>query len=253
MNKNRFIILFALSVFLFCMYQVTMQVYAGYQNEQVYEAIRSNYQAVDTLPNKHKQEPKGHLIKEEKPQEVMHAFNPLLEKNADTIGWVTVPNTVIDYPVVKTEDNEFYLDHNFEQENSSAGAIFMDYRNAGDGDDRHTIIYGHHMKDGSMFKQLTKYQSKEFFEENRTITLNTLYQQTKWEVFSAYVTTTDFYYIATQFRSNRDYLGFLNQLQEKSIHDTAMDLSEDDQVLTLSTCSYDFDDARFVVHARRVR
>ena len=186
--------------------------------------------------------------------EILPRFKPLLEQNEDTIGWIKVPNTKwIDYPVVKYKDNELYLKHGFDRSRQRAGAIFMDFRNTGDATDRHTIIYGHHMQNGTMFKGLLKYEDREFFEENRLIYFSTLYEELEWEVFAAYVTGIEFNYIRTRFNTPDEYIGFLNSLQSRSLYETDIKLSADDKILTLSTCTYDYSDARFVVHARLIQ
>ncbi|WP_164985303.1 class B sortase [Ammoniphilus sp. CFH 90114] len=246
MKKNLLAILICFLAFLYSSYEVFQYYYGSYQNQQLNNSIQEDYDNL-WVQNEATYED------EVKSPVVIEKFLPLLEMNEETIGWITVPNTDINYPVVKTDNNSFYLDHNFKLESSNAGAIFMDYRNVGDATDRHTIIYGHHMRDGSMFKGLTKYKDKPFFEENRVITLQTLFEETKWEIFSAYVTDTDFYYIATNFRSNHDYVDFLNKLASKSIIPQTIKWNKQDQILTLSTCSYEFNDARFVVHARRIK
>ena len=183
---------------------------------------------------------------------ILPQFADLLAINPDVVAWINIPGTSIDYPVVQNDDNKYYLDHDIYGESSKAGTLFMDYRMTLNGDDRHQIIYGHHLRDGSMFTDLMKYKDQSFFSENRYIYLDQLYTQETWEIFSAYVTSTEFYYIETRFADDEDWLDFIKLFQDKSKFDTDIVMSADDQVLTLSTCTYEFDDARFVVHARRL-
>lgn len=182
-------------------------------------------------------------------------FLPLLEENEDTVGWVKIDTTQVDYPVVQSSDNLYYIDHDFHKEPAREGAIFLD--NSCEIDDlfkqRHYVIYGHHMKDGSMFKALLKYKDAEYFHTNYLIEFDTLYGNYQWEVFSAYVTPTTFNYIDTTFLSDAAFLKFIRTCQGKSLHQNSIELKEDDVVLTLSTCCYDFEDARFVVQARLVK
>ena len=173
-------------------------------------------------------------------------------KNEDIVGWIRVPGTPIDYPVAQGEDNTFYLTHGSDKKKLKAGTIFLDYRCDGLALRRNNILYGHHMKDGSMFAALLEYKDPDFFEENRIIEYSTTKELTKWEVFSAYVTNPSFYYIRTDFASDEVYESFLRQIQGKSLHKTDVELTGSDDILTLSTCDYDFDDARFVVQAKRV-
>ncbi len=261
------IMIIAAVVFIFFTYKVMDTYFQSYENKKLNQQIRETFyaDASDLSARRNanitldagdgadlKVEAAQHLPESERELIIMDRFMPLLEKNQDVTGWIRVPNTIIDYPIVHTDNNDYYLDHSFEHKKSSAGAIFMDYRNIGDASDRHTIIYGHHMKDGSMFKGLTKYTDPSFMEQNRIITTSTLYEEIEWEIFSVYVTDISFYYIITDFRSNRDYVDFLHTLQDKSLLSHEIELSSSDQILTLSTCTYDFDDARFVIHAKRV-
>lgn len=182
-------------------------------------------------------------------------FGDLLALNKDIIGWINISNTKIDYPVVQTENNDYYLDNNVLGERSSEGAIFMDFRNSiGDSLDDYssnTIIYGHNMKNGTMFKDLIKFKDQEFFIGNNVIILDTIYEETEWEIFSVYVTDTDFYYIQTDFENSEEFAGFLAIIKGKSLYKNDVQVNSNDKILTLSTCSYEFNDARFVVHAKK--
>ena len=182
----------------------------------------------------------------------MSRYLSLLEINQDVVGWISVPNTVIDYPVVQAEDNDYYLRRDIHGKRANAGTIYMDYRSDAQSKDNNTILYGHHMRNGSMFKDLVKYKQEEFFLQNDDIRFDTLFDEIKWEVFSVYITEADFPYTQTTFASDEDYLDFLDKIKGKSMFEKEMTLSKEDQILTLSTCTYEYDDARFVVHARRV-
>jgi sortase B len=176
------------------------------------------------------------------------------EVNSDVMGWIEIPSTNINYPVVQAEDNDYYLKHNIKKEESIHGSIFMDYRNKKLGQERHTILYGHHMKDGSMFHDLDLYNNQNFYKENPYIyTVDKSGRRNKWEVFSAYVSETDFYYLDVDFSSVNKFEQFINQLNERSLINTEVDLMDASNILTLSTCDYSFDNARYVVHAMLVK
>ncbi len=179
-------------------------------------------------------------------------FDGIKEINEDVIGWIKIPNTKVDYPILQGKDNEFYLDRNINKEKSRHGSIFMDYRNVSDGSDRHTIIYGHQTSDGSMFTSLNKFKDESFLKNNNVFKIKLINNTYTYEIFSAYVTDTSFYYIMTNFRSDESFVSYINQLKNKSYFNSDIILSEDDKVLTLSTCSYEFDNARFVIHARMI-
>lgn len=178
---------------------------------------------------------------------------PNIDKDIEIIGWLKIPNTSIDHPVVQGDDNQYYLNHNVNHERDKSGAIFMDYRNRNKVLNRNTIIYGHFMKNKTMFYDLHKFKNKKFFLNNKTISFDTLNNEYSWEVFSVYVTKTDFYYIQPDFNDAKRYEEFLKIIKEKSMYQSDINLDKNDIVLTLSTCSYEYNDARFVVHAKLIR
>ena len=177
-----------------------------------------------------------------------------INKNEDTIGYISIDGTKIDYPVVQSEDNAFYIAHDFNQEENPAGAIFMDYRcDINDfSKTRNIIIYGHRMKDGSMFKGLIDYKDLHFFLNHQIIEFDTLNASLKWKVFAVFETTTDFYYIDTEFPYHEMWLNFLEECQQRSLHPSHMSFYNDDIVLTLSTCTTE-KNGRFVVMAKLIQ
>jgi sortase B len=173
--------------------------------------------------------------------------------NGEAVGWLTVSGTTIDYPVVQCGDNEYYLTHDAEKKKSRYGAIFMDCRNDAGTLGGHVVLYGHHMRDGAMFAQLLKYKKEGFFREHGVIVYSTPEDATEWEIFSAFETTADFDFTNTDFASEQDYLSYMQTLQGKSLFETDIELTAQDDVMTLSTCAYDIQDGRFVVCARKIK
>jgi sortase B len=188
------------------------------------------------------------------PKEVLPGFEPLIAENEDTAGWIRIEGTSIDYPVVQGIDNDYYLHHSFQKKENPAGTIFMDYNN--DSTDplrwRNIVLYGHRMKNGTMFKDLSKFMDRDFFKEHRVIRFDLPNEEIEWEIFSVYVTDISFDYIRTSFADDRDYRFFQDTVLAKSEHDAGIKLGSKDEILTLSTCDYAFDNARLVVHARRI-
>ncbi|MFD0677663.1 MULTISPECIES: class B sortase [unclassified Paenibacillus] len=191
---------------------------------------------------------------EASPLAVRSAFQGLLAVNSDILGWIKIGDTQVDYLIVRAEDNEYYLTRNYKREEAKAGSIFMDFRNNVTAVSPNTILYGHRMKDGSMFGDLKKYMDREFFEAHQLISMDTLYHRYDVEVFSVYYTTTDFNYIETEFDTPEDQLRFYERIRERSMYKTGVVLTEQDRVLTLSTCDYTLDpnEGRLVVHGRLV-
>lgn len=176
----------------------------------------------------------------------LHARNP------EVLGWITVPNTRIDYAAALTNDNAKYLHTTLTGEESKAGAIFFDYRTDKLLSTRHLILYGHNMKAGTMFHDLNSYKHKSFFENNRIITLWAGSEKREYEVYAAYIATEDVYFIRMYFKDDAHFLDYMKGLQALSKFTTDVELTAEDQILTLVTCTYEEDNARFVVHARRV-
>ena len=165
--------------------------------------------------------------------------------------WLEVENTNIDYPVVQTKDNEFYLKHDFNKDKSPSGTIFMDYRNDYD-TDRNTIFYGHNMRNKTMFNQIQKFKDEKFFSENNLVKVHTNNGIDTYEVFSVYVTDSNTDYLDVEFENIMVFGEYINDVKEKSIYPYKGYVSADDKIITLSTCSYEFDDARTVIHAKLI-
>jgi sortase B len=175
-----------------------------------------------------------------------------LQKQYDEmVGWIKINHTKVDYPIMQAVNNEFYLTHNYKGEKLRAGSIFLDYRNNPLLNDRHSIIYGHDLRNGSMFGQLHQYEEQSFTDANRSFTIELANKQLTLEVFSAYQTTTDFYYIETEF-TNESYARFIETIKNKSVITYDGNITISDQIITLSTCVSDLGDERFVVHAKVV-
>lgn len=179
-------------------------------------------------------------------------YETYAKQNSDVVGWISVPNTIIEYPVVITTDNDYYLHYNYKKEKSKSGAIFMDYRNADFENSRHVIIYGHNMRNGTMFHELNSYKNKDFFKQNPVITLYYKGKKYEYEIFSANVVLADINFIRTKFKSDDDFVDYFAEFKSYSKFENDVTVGPNDQVLTLSTCTYEYDDSRFIVQARRV-
>jgi sortase B len=176
--------------------------------------------------------------------------------NSDVIGWITIDNTNVDYPVVRSHDNIDYLTQNAKKEASKAGAIFMDYRCSAN--DSHVIIYGHNMsKSKIMFAQVTNYSNRSFYDANRTFEVTFGDKTYTYKVFSVYsvdVNDADYMAVDENFPSGASFVDYMNNtLAKLSIFPVDTTIGEDDHVLTLSTCTHtNYANGRFVVHAVRV-
>ena len=195
------------------------------------------------------------------PAGLLAQFQSLYDQNPDIRGSIRIPGTVVDYPVVETMDNSFYLDHDFNRQSSDYGTLFLDYRDQirPASLSRNLIIYGHNMKDGQMFHILPKYQQMDFYRSAPVISFNTIYGESNWKVFACFIANVSekdgyvFQYLRTSFSSDSDLASFIKEVQARSLLNIAVDVQPTDTLLTLSTCTYEYNDARFVVMARKVR
>lgn len=165
--------------------------------------------------------------------------------------WITVENTNIDYPVLQGTDNNFYLDKDIYKNKLGSGSIFMDYRNKSENDEN-TIIYGHNMKNKTMFSQLEDFKDENFFNKNNKIRIITNDKEYVYEVFSAYYVDPSYNYIIPNFNNNKEYEKYLNEITNKSINKSNISVSRKDKIITLSTCSYETNNTRTVVHGKLV-
>ena len=169
--------------------------------------------------------------------------------NDDVVGYINIAGTNVDYFVLQSRmDNDFYLNHTIDLKKAKAASIFMDYRNRPYSEDQNTILYGHNMKNGAMFRTLHNYEKKDFAMEHLYITFSTLYEDMVWEVFASYKTHISFDYIQTSFRTEKDYDDFLKTCKSKSAFKYTATPTVEDRILTLSTCDSN-DEYRYVVQA----
>ena len=179
-------------------------------------------------------------------------LNDLRKINSDTVGYIKVNNTNINYPVVQTTNNTFYLNHTFDKSNNKAGWVFMDYRNHNDNFDTNTILYAHGRLDNTMFGSLRKVIKEEWYTnpDNYILQYSNDYYSSKWQVFSIYRVKETDDYIKTNFNSNEEYSSFINLIKGRSIYDFNIDVNTNDNIITLSSCYNDTD--RMVLHAKLI-
>lgn len=180
-------------------------------------------------------------------------FTELIKKNEDTVGWINVNNTNINYPVVQSTDNNYYLTHSYDKKENEAGWVFLDYRNNKDFTSKNNIIYAHSRLDKTMFGSLSKVLKQSWYKDksNHIIRLSTPTEDSLWQIFSVYVIKEETYYITTSWSSDTEYLDFLNTIKERSKYNFNTELNINDKILTLSTCYSDTE--RTVVHAKLIK
>lgn len=231
--------------------EAILQIYLNYQESQkVYEQMEGFTQKIED------QDLSPEAVPGETPEEVAEQgvlqvdFNKLEEINPDVIAWIEIPGLEISYPVVQGRDNDYYLHHLITGENHKSGSIFMDFHNQEDLSDRNTIIYGHNMKDGSMFGTLDQYQSQALYRNYPCFYMYVPGYIYEYQIFSCYAAPTDYPAYTYDFPTSEDYEVFLETLQRSAEYNTGTTVTKEDQVVTLSTCVNTRKDYRYLVHGK---
>lgn len=230
------LILILIIIFVFSCAQVWVYVVQWQENERIKKELSVYISASDNTES-----------------EIDVDFKILKEKNKDTVGFLRVKGTGISCAVVKSEDNNYYLGHNFYKNINQAGWIFADYRNKFDGSDKNIVIYGHSMKNGSMFATLEnvldpKWQNN---AENHYIDFITENEKSTYQVFSTYQIETKDYYNMMEFLNNISYEKFLDKIKSRSNKDFGVKITSRNKILTLSTCVND-GRRNVVLHAKKI-
>ncbi|MHB8128513.1 MAG: sortase domain-containing protein [Mobilitalea sp.] len=220
------------------------------QGEQLPDTSEVIISPVVTDPNR---DDKGRLLQ----------FRDLLYLNEDVKGWITIPDTNIDYVVMQSNngDPEYYLTRDIEKQKLKAGSLFLDYKSSIEKNTQNLVIHGHNMTSSDdMFHYLLRYKELAYYKERPVFTFDTILQTGQWKIFSIIVTNGTsnkeplFNYTRSVFKDSSDFLNFVYQLRIRSVYNMDdIDINENDQILTLSTCSYEVKDYRTVIIARKVR
>lgn len=201
----------------------------------------------------------------EYPDGYLEQFGLLYNKNEDIVGWIEIEDSQINYPVVQTDDNDFYLTHNFNKKKERHGTPFMDYRNSFDQLNFNTVLHGHNMKsDDQMFSDLEKYYKGSnaitYYRQHPLISFDTVYEEMDWKIFAVFTCSVDSkdknyfdYYNVLNLTTNEMFEEFISGVRARSIFNIPVDVKATDNILTLSTCYYEYENQRLVVMARKVR
>ena len=192
--------------------------------------------------------------------DILDEYKTLYSKNKKLIGWLKIDDTNIDYPVMQTENNEYYLDHNFNQEYDKNGSLFLDCDCNVYPRSTNMIIYGHHMKSGSMFGNLQQYAKESYGKKHSVIEFDTIYEKATYQVmyvFRSQVYNEDDvvfkYYQFIEANSEEEFNFYMKEMASMSLYDTGVTANFGDSLLTLSTCDSSQTDGRFVVVAKRIK
>ncbi len=191
---------------------------------------------------------------------VLPEYQSYLRQNKDFVGWIIVPDTQVNYPIMQTNNNEYYLNHGFDGKEDSAGIPFMDYRCDYVNPTTNTILYGHNMNNGSMFGELNKYLDENFYNSHKVISMDTLYEHRQYEVVAVCLSEVQYqddnkfrYYNFINADNDAEYEAFLQTVKTLSVYGKNIDIQKTDKVLTLSTCNNYTDDGRLFIVAKRIK
>ncbi len=236
--------LILLIIIFFCAMKIYQKRLGYYTDSRDYDNLRALSPLSDSSINKNPEE---------------HNQDAESEKNLKNINpdyrfWIKVEGTNIDFPVVQGEDNDFYLHHNFNKEKSFSGSIFVDSENNLN-DDSNIVVYGHNMRNDTMFAQIKHFKNENFFNANKYVTLYRDGKKSKFEIFSVYQENAKDLEseIKINFSNKDEYEKYLKGQEEKSLFKReGIDLNSNDRILTLINCGYDFVNARIVVVAKEI-
>ena len=178
-------------------------------------------------------------------------FEELMRENPDTIGWIRVPDTNIDYPIVQGEDNDFYLNHDFYGKENIAGAIYLDFESQGDFVGRNNVLYGHNMKNGSMFKDVNRYKDEAYFKEHQFFSIYTPDREIRLKAVAAYYGEAQPIVRKTRFKSQESFDAFVHEMVKPCGYGDEITYPAK-TLYTLVTCSYEINDARTFLFAVEV-
>ena len=257
-----FVLLICIPLFCLSSFKVSSQLLVDHRQNQTFAALveqvnqaRSNPEmSVETNVDASEQDSAETVVE----PTILSAYAPLYAQNSDLFGWIEIEDTVVNYPVMHTPDDpEFYLHRAFDRSEAYSGVPFLDgYCFLGCGN---YIVYGHNMKNKTMFKTITYYADKSYWQEHPTIRFDTLYETGTYDVVAAFysqiysenATNVFRYYQYTDLRDEESFTEYAELVKANALYETGLELEYGDQLLTLSTCEYHKTDGRFVIVAKK--
>lgn len=180
-------------------------------------------------------------------------FEALRAQSTDAVGWIYSPDTPINYPIAYTDNNFYYLDHILGEEYNANGTIFIDCKCASDFSDKNTLVYGHNMNDGSMFASLRNYRDESYYPEHPVIYISTPKVNYRLDLIAGFVTEPTSFAYANTFDETEQFMHYIETIKSMSTFKSDVEVGPDDKVVTLSTCTYEINDGRYVVVGKLVQ
>ena len=265
MKKPVLVILLVVLLGIFCFsgYQIYAYISDGIRSNEQYDQladlVNQNTHPTETTPPSPTEDPAPQPESSQPTDPTsIEEYQAVYNLNSDTVGWIRIEGTKINYPVMQTPDNpDFYLKRDFNKEKSDWGAIYVREQCDVNKPSDNVTIYGHCMRDGSMFAQLHEYRDKTFWEEHKLIYFDTLEEYHVYEIFGVFVTSANVgegfsYHQMVDAKDEGDFDNFISNIRKLSLYDTGIVPKYGDKVICLSTSEYSMDNGRLVVAARRV-
>ena len=248
--KKIFILILAL-LLVFSVVQIIKTTYDYKKSQQMYETLQKEFVETQGLEET---EPdiSTQPIEMVETAPITIDFNSLLEKNNDIVGWIYCQDTPINYPVVQAENNDYYLRRDLNGKYLVCGTVFVDYRNAAIGEDNNYILYGHNMKDGTMFSSIAKYKEQSYYDEHPVLYYLTPAADYKVELYAGIVAKRDaLIYVPNP--DETEFTLFLHKAKTKSTFESNVEINENVTIITLSTCSYEYNNARYILIGKLIK
>lgn len=253
------LIAICLVITLLCVWVLCRHFRESKEEADMYEDLANLVNQEETEPHITTENTAAELIESQKP-DISPEYADIYKRNSDMVGWIFIADTRINYPVMQSpNDPNFYLKHNFDKHSSNHGCPYVNANCDVTKPSDNLIIYGHHMKDGSMFADLDKFTSQSFWETHKTITFNTLTQWQTYEVVAVFKVATgtgaasEFkYYAFTDANTPEEFNTYISSVKSNALYDTGITAAYGDKLLTLSTCEYSNYNGRLVIVAKRI-
>lgn len=264
-NKNikHIIIIVFFLIIISCFIYIDIKVYQDYSEKKDYlylsKYVNDNQDSDTNLNTESLPEENIQVDTPPIKTEKMQKLEELHKQNPDIVAWLTIPDTNIDYPVLLTDNNEYYLDHTYKKEYSLRGSLFLDKDTDINPSSDNFLIYGHRNKNGAMFENLLKYENQNFYKTHKIIYLTTLSEDSEYEILAVFRSKVYYksdknvfrYYYFVNAKNEKEYNDFVSNAKSASLYDTGIDAKYGEQLLTLSTCAYHTEDGRFAVVAKK--
>lgn len=254
--KNKIILqIICIFVFVVCSIYIGCDFYCNYKDEQ------NNKKIADIFHGKKEETTKTEteIIVSERKTEKIIRLEEVQKENPDIIGWIEIPETNINYPVLQTTDNSYYLTHNYKKEYSVNGSVFLDKDVDIEKNSTNYLIYGHRNKNGSMFEDLVNYTKEEFYKEHPIIKFTTFKEESEYEIIAVFLSHVYYknesdvfrYYYFIDAEDEEEFYYYVSKCKEAALYDTGKSAEYGDQLLTLSTCEYSQTDGRLAIVAKK--